>query len=492
MATFIHGIAASENIDSSGERIIIAGLDISSLDKDGVFNYEHKSDQPSQIVGKVLKAKRIFSEKDCEDEHQLYFWNKILTPFLYVMGELFDDYKDSAREVAGMFKYDAAKKGQNERNVMNFSIEGAKIDKKGMDIARSIARKVTLTATPCNKAAVAEMVPATRDPAKLDADKLFKTENVEIELFQPNKELIEFLAKKESMKKDLALTGGAPTSPMLMGELKKDQPLLHPPTGAHSSAKVPTAPKSTKRFGGMSSTTSMTSVSSGGLAKAQLPPMAPAAPRQTINAPKGYTGTVKQGPGGTEAHYNHPEHGIVSIHQEGGMYHVKHNGAVANVKGVKGSFTNANDAVAHAHSYMNSVTSGMTSGNKAHNRSSPAVMGMPELTTKPPSMKKALEAGSGMAAPSQLVQGAALAPESLSRKIKKINSKSRWLARAEEEYDKWEHKEKFRDFMKKKMPHLAKGEIDAIGKTIALDKAMKEEKAMKKFSDIMMASEKKK
>ena len=51
--TLIHGIAASENIDSSGERIIIAGMDISSLEVSGVFNYEHSSNIPAQIVGKV-------------------------------------------------------------------------------------------------------------------------------------------------------------------------------------------------------------------------------------------------------------------------------------------------------------------------------------------------------------------------------------------------------------------------------------------------------
>ena len=52
MSTFIHGIGASENIDTSGEIVSIAGLDISSLDKDGVFNWEHKADQPSQVVGR--------------------------------------------------------------------------------------------------------------------------------------------------------------------------------------------------------------------------------------------------------------------------------------------------------------------------------------------------------------------------------------------------------------------------------------------------------
>jgi hypothetical protein len=203
MATFIHGIGASENIDSSGEVVSIAGLDISSLDKDGVFNYEHKSDLPAQVVGKVLKAKKIFSDADCEDDHQLYFWNKVKTPYLYVMGELFDDYSDSAREVAGKFRYDADHKNTNERNVMNFSVEGSKISKEGITVTRSIARKITITVLACNKMAVAEMVAVPAgNPKKAQVDELFKTETVEIETFTPapNSKIWDLL-KKEDPKK---------------------------------------------------------------------------------------------------------------------------------------------------------------------------------------------------------------------------------------------------------------------------------------------------
>ena len=46
-------------------------------------------------------------------------------------------------------------------------------------------------------------------------------------------------------------------------------------------------------------------------------------------------------------------------------------------------------------------------------------------------MKKAMTAGSGMASPGSLTGGAALAPESLDRKMKK----AQWLARAEQAYN---------------------------------------------------------
>lgn len=197
MPTYIDGIGASENLDSSGERIIIAGMDISSLALDGTFTYEHEQGvapdgqkisvkTPDQTVGKILKAKKIFSDKDCENERELYFWNKVQVPYIYVMGELFDDFKASAKEVAGMFMYDAAKKGKQERNVMNFSIEGGYIARNGADVIRSVARKCTITVNPCNKAAIAEMVPSDQKK-KGDIDLLFKTEVVEIEVLKVEK-----------------------------------------------------------------------------------------------------------------------------------------------------------------------------------------------------------------------------------------------------------------------------------------------------------------
>lgn len=182
--TFINGIAASQHLDSSGEVLLIEGLDISSLEAGhGTFNWEHKNDNSSQTVGKVLKAKKIFSEKDCEDDTQLHFWGICQVPFLYVMGELFDAVgHEQAKEAAAMLRYDAQKRSEdsNYKNVISFSIEGGKIEKKGSEITRSIARKVTLTISACNKMALAEQYTPTMDKKdKSPLDNLFKTENLE-------------------------------------------------------------------------------------------------------------------------------------------------------------------------------------------------------------------------------------------------------------------------------------------------------------------------
>ena len=98
MPTYIHGIESSQALDTAGEIVDLAGLDCSSL-VGAPYNYEHKSDLPAQIVGKILEYKKIFSDADCENEHHKYFWEKCKTPFLYAMGRLFDDKKDSAKEV---------------------------------------------------------------------------------------------------------------------------------------------------------------------------------------------------------------------------------------------------------------------------------------------------------------------------------------------------------------------------------------------------------
>jgi hypothetical protein len=92
-------------------------------------------------------------------------------------------------------------------------------------------------------------------------------------------------------------------------------------------------------------------------------------------------------------------------------------------------------------------------------------------------MKKALSAGSGMAAPGSLVGGAALGKESLDKKMKKAEL----LKRAKEEYATWGKREEFESYMAKNMPHLAKGEIQALGQTIALSKSLKAEKKLKKL-----------
>jgi hypothetical protein len=447
--TYIDGIASSQAIDTAGEIVDILGLDCSSL-LGAAFNWEHKSDVPAQIVGKVLDYKKIFSAEDCDTDRQKKYWKKVNMPFLYVMGRLLDDKKESAKEVAALMLDDA--QNPHEPQMLGFSIEGAKINKEGMTITRSIARKVTITNMPANKTCVAEMVPSAKRSAKNDPESLFKGE---IELFTPSDKYLEFLSKKEQdMEKDVGTGGGAFIGDSLaMGELAKS------------------APSWTHTGGG---------------------------------------------------NFSHPEHGIVSVaKQPSGEFHVRHNGAMAGLGGQKGSFPTAAAAGAHAGNYMRAV--GQKKVLAPISRPSPTTFG------------KSLEAGSGMAAPGALTQGAALGKEEIDGKMKKAGfgggigiisgavsgnvpkgktaavgtamntvvgksmkkdvgleggmgtmglsekTKSTWLARAEEAYNTWEKREHFENFMKAKMPHLTKGEIKAIGQTLALKKSVEAEKTMSKM-----------
>jgi hypothetical protein len=94
----IDGIAASEAVDSSGERLNIKGTNIDAMNDPFLgcsLNYEHRGLKPDEkdpdyVVGKILYGKKIFSEKDCETERQKLFWEGLKLPFIYVIGRLFD------------------------------------------------------------------------------------------------------------------------------------------------------------------------------------------------------------------------------------------------------------------------------------------------------------------------------------------------------------------------------------------------------------------
>jgi hypothetical protein len=82
-------------------------------------------------------------------------------------------------------------------------------------------------------------------------------------------------------------------------------------------------------------------------------------------------------------HYNHPQHGIVSIQkQPSGEFHVKHNGGLAGVEGVKGIFSNPKDAGKHARKYMEGVSRGKILPQKMHSHPSPSMLGKNEELQK--------------------------------------------------------------------------------------------------------------
>lgn len=239
--TFINGIAASENLDSSGERIIIEGVDISSLAVDGIINWEHKNDTPNQIIGKILEAKKILKKEDCENDAHRYFWDKVKCPYIYIAAELFDHVgHGAAQDVAAMLKYDKNLDKEKTKALINFSIEGSTLKKEGSTIHKCIARKVTATIHPCNKMAFAEHMDEPKDKTKTMGDK--KTAKEILDGFKKSEEIeIEVLKKAAgSYLTQLASVKGVkqPKSP------SRDYTKIGPTTGEQKEGK-PIKPKRT-------------------------------------------------------------------------------------------------------------------------------------------------------------------------------------------------------------------------------------------------------
>lgn len=441
MPTYIDGIASSQTIDTAGEIIDIKGLDCSSLEG-AALNWEHKSESPNQLVGKILKWKKVFSEQDCEDDRQKYFWDKYNIPFLYILGRLFDDKKDSSKEAAALFLDDA--EHPNEKPMVGFSVEGAKISKTGPTITNSIARRVTVTHCPANKTCVAEIVPTQESAPKDDLSDIFKSEpQYEIELIKINH------------------------YDQLLDNIKKADPMHHAKMLGIDPVKKFDASGS-MGVGAPSSASGLLS-SEKKLERVENPDVLMSSESKLTKAlPTGWTHSKDEG----GVHFHNPKQkNPVSIVPQSGKYHVKQAGTL--VGGTKGIHDTPESAGKHAKAHMESLNSGKTLAPQIHNRPSPQTS----------SINKALGAGSGMGTPGTLAQGAALGKESLERKTQKVN-RSKWLTRAEEEYSKWDKKEEFRKYMVERMPHLSKGEVDAIGQVLALNKAMAMEKAMAKLNKI--------
>lgn len=204
--TFIHGVAASEHLDSSGERIMIEGVDISSLTKDGVLNMEHQSKEASSIVGKIWEAKKILKQSDCDNDHHRFFWDKVKMPYIYIAGELFDavGHKE-ASEVAAMLKFDQQESLNKEsKKLINFSIEGSRVEKQGSVITKCIARKVSITLTPCNKVCEAhELKIDDREEKHSDSGKFSFIQDIMSKSDEPSCQIMKgenpFLYKNDGM-----------------------------------------------------------------------------------------------------------------------------------------------------------------------------------------------------------------------------------------------------------------------------------------------------
>jgi hypothetical protein len=170
----IDGVIGSEHVDSSGEILDVKGADISSLPKDGVLNYEHAGENNGgsfeSIVGRCVKAKKIFKEADCENARERMYWEKTQVPFIYGVFRLFDESDhENARAAAAIIRDQHA---ANEEQILRLSIEGSTIEKVGNVLKHTIARAVALTRKPCNRTAITDVLHDPKAKKEESADAL--------------------------------------------------------------------------------------------------------------------------------------------------------------------------------------------------------------------------------------------------------------------------------------------------------------------------------
>lgn len=147
----------SELADTQGEILDVAGADISDLMASrGIVNVDHAKGFYN-LVGRVTGAKKIFSEKDCDNDRHRYYWNKIKAPLIYASAYLFDEddhphAKATAAILRNIHRTDSPLK-------LKASVEGGILQRDPKDNRRLSKTKVigfALTFVPANNATLVE------------------------------------------------------------------------------------------------------------------------------------------------------------------------------------------------------------------------------------------------------------------------------------------------------------------------------------------------
>lgn len=164
--SLIDGLAGSEALDTSGERLSVPGCDITDYQrKKATLVYEHRSGAKGNardVVGRVIYGKKLFREEDCENDRQKYFWGKCKMPCIYVVCRLRDS-EGNQDAVALMAELRAAKK-HDEPMILGFSVEGKTIDQVGHQLKSTVCRDLAATYKPANRtAAGAEILQDDQD-----------------------------------------------------------------------------------------------------------------------------------------------------------------------------------------------------------------------------------------------------------------------------------------------------------------------------------------
>lgn len=176
----IAAVLGSEAIDSSGEILDVAGADISDKDTPGgiLVNWEHEPGEKGAdtIIGKVVFAKKIFKESDCDNEIQKDQWEQIKMPFITGIVRLFDGAgHEKAKAVAAIIRDNVANK---EPVACRWSVEGSTLEKTGNRLKASVIRRLACTIKPCNKTAGSKLLEDPEAPIGFEKSHVKKVKDL--------------------------------------------------------------------------------------------------------------------------------------------------------------------------------------------------------------------------------------------------------------------------------------------------------------------------
>lgn len=195
----IDGILGSECVDSSGEILDVAGADISDLEEGrGVLDYEHQGadeknekgeykSQGQEIVGKIVSAKKVMKESDCDNSRERMYWQKVKHPFIYGICRLYDGAgHEGAKALAAQIRDHHA---NGEPILVRFSVEGSTLEKDGNILKRSVIRRVALTLKPCNRTATSGLLEDPHAPQGFDKKPISETKDLLASLADDTKKM---------------------------------------------------------------------------------------------------------------------------------------------------------------------------------------------------------------------------------------------------------------------------------------------------------------
>lgn len=212
---YTDGIASAETPDSSGEILQIKGCDITEWEEGrGLLNWEHRNPKspgagPNDFVGKIVYCKKIFKRDDCENDRQKMYWDSVKVPYIYVVCRLYDGAgHPQATALAAQIRDHVA---NGDMIMCRYSLEGSTLDKKDNVIRESVARLLSFTIKPANRACDSGLL---ADP---NAPKGF-----EMKPTKEAKDILSDLATHKSSNEIYQILGHSPemaASPILTNDL---------------------------------------------------------------------------------------------------------------------------------------------------------------------------------------------------------------------------------------------------------------------------------